>query len=209
MNRKSVDARGELCPKPLIMTKKALKNFDGELEILLDNDTAFENVQRYLGDNGRVFSTAKDGAVFSILVNSDGASEEMSSPEAYCPVPAAFDAAALNTVRPHVIAFKNDKMGEGDDELGRILVQGFCNTIKETEPLPSTLVFYNSGVKLAASGSPVLPALKELEALGVKILVCGTCTDYFNLKERISVGVISNMYDILGSLTAAGHVIFP
>ena len=69
----------------------------------------------------------------------------------------------------------------GDDDVGRILIQGFCNTIKEADPLPGTLVFYNSGVKLAAEGSSVLPALKSLEESGIKLLLCGTCADYFRI----------------------------
>jgi selenium metabolism protein YedF len=207
MGKKTIDARGELCPKPLIMTKKALKNFEGDLSILLDNQTAFENVKRFLTDNGKVFSSAENGDNYTIGVTADGSTAEMTAAEDYCLVPAAVSAPGKKA--GHVICFKSDLMGEGDDALGRILIQGFCNTIKEAEPHPSTIVFYNSGVKLVMNGSPVLPAVKELEQEGIKILVCGTCADYYEIKEQIGAGIISNMYDITTALTSAGHVITP
>ncbi len=208
MESKSVDARGELCPKPLIMTKKALKGFSGELTVLLDNDTAYENVQRFLSDNGKSFSANKNNGEYMIRVNADGTPAENTRAEDYCPVPVnpSRDSSAQAS---YVIAFSSDRMGTGDDDLGRILIQGFCNTIKEADPLPGTLVFYNSGVKLAAEGSSVLPALKSLEESGIKLLVCGTCADYFEIKDRIGAGIISNMYDIMSAMTGAGHIIKP
>lgn len=212
MTKKIVNARGELCPKPLIMTKKALSGFEGELKVLIDNNTAFMNVQRFLTDNGKTFTTAVDGDEFLIFVNSDGSTEGMNEAEDYCSLPVAksIPSSSLSDKgSKSVIAFRSDKMGEGDDALGSILIQGFCNTIKEIEPLPSALIFYNSGVKLATDGSPVLPALKELEEDGMKILVCGTCTSFFELNDSISVGIISNMYDIMDCLAKAGSMISP
>lgn len=207
MQKKTVDARGELCPKPLIMTKKALKDFEGTISVLLDNETAFENVKRFLSDNGKTFSSTVDGEIFNLTVNSDGSREEMTAAEDYCLIPAA--PVQPNNKNGHVICFKSDLMGDGDEALGRILIQGFCNTIKEAEPLPAGLVFYNSGIKLACKDSPVLPALKELEQMGIKILVCGTCADFYEIKDQIGVGIISNMYDITSTLTTAGHVVNP
>ena len=210
MSKQSIDARGELCPKPLIMTKKALKNFTGELTILLDNVTSFENVQRFLADNAKEFTTEAEGGEFSIFVNSDGSPAEMSAAENYCPVTAVFTPPQETAAkRPYVIAFRSDKMGEGDDTLGSLLIQSLCNTIKDAEPRPSALVFYNSGVKLTAESSPALPALKNLEEGGMKMLICGTCVDYFDIKKKIGAGTISNMYDILDCMASAGHVITP
>ena len=203
-----MDARGELCPKPLIMTKKALKGFNGELTVLLDNETAFENVQRFLSDNGKEFTTENKNGEYAIRVNSDGTPAENTAAEDYCPLPTATINAGAKPA-PYVIAFASDRMGIGDDDLGKILIQGFCNTIKEADPLPGSLVFYNSGIKLAVEGSTVLPALKELEGMGIKILVCGTCADYFSLKDKVGAGIISNMYDIIDCLTTAGHVVKP
>lgn len=109
----------------------------------------------------------------------------------------------------NIICLKSDKMGSGSDELGEILLQAFCNTIKEVSPLPTKIICYNSGVKLMADDSPVLSSLKELEAMGVQILGCGTCINYFELQDKISVGIVSNMYDTVESLTNASKVICP
>jgi len=100
-------------------------------------------------------------------------------------------------------------MGEGSQELGRLLLQGFVNAIGEVEPKPSTIVMYNDGVKLAAVGSPVLEGLRALEQGGVEVLVCGTCVEYYGIKGNIGVGTISNMFAILERLSRAGHVVQP
>ena len=108
-----------------------------------------------------------------------------------------------------MVCITGETMGRGDEALGAILMKGFVNTIKEIEPLPRRIVFYNGGVKLAIEGSPVLPALKELESRGVELLICGTCADFYTVKEKVAVGRISNMYDILGALTGASKVVCP
>ena len=197
-----VDARGELCPKPLIMTKKALKECrDGQpMRILIDNETSKNNVVRFLTDNGFKTEIHENGNVYSLLLH--GATGELSQPDAqsYCTTASSV---------PHTIVIKSDRMGTGDDELGQILLKACINTIGEVEPLPGSIVFYNSGVFMATDDSPVVDALRELEKKGVTVLVCGTCADYFKLKERISIGTISNMYTILETITAAGKIIEP
>jgi len=197
-----VDARGQLCPKPLIMTKKALKELPpGQgLTILLDNETAKDNVCRFLQDNGAEATCTEADDTFTIRVAKIPGEMPHAQVEDYCRVPAA---------KPHVIAIKNDKMGFGADELGHILIKAFVNTIVEASPLPGAVVMYNNGIHLAVEGSPLIDSLKELESRGVKILVCGTCLDYYGKKEQLRVGTVSNMYDIMETLTAAGHVIAP
>jgi selenium metabolism protein YedF len=199
-----VDARGEVCPKPLIMTKKQLNEtgVDGKFVVLIDNETSKENVERFLGDNRILFQTSREGNVFSVEVTKSQAELCHPAAEDYC-IPAARPAAG------HVYCFTGDQMGTGPADLGRILIQGCINTIKELEPLPAALVFYNSGVTLTVDGSPVLEALQNLEESGIKILVCGTCANFFQVKEQIKVGIISNMYAILETLSQAGHVIYP
>ena len=99
-------------------------------------------------------------------------------------------------------------MGHGNDELGAVLMKAFIHTAKELEVGPDVMVFYNTGVKLAAEGSDVLDDLKELEKKGVRILVCGTCVNYFNLTGKVA-GVVSNMYDIAGTLSQSGRTVRP
>jgi len=202
MENRIVDARGQLCPKPLILTRKALKESDEGFSVLIDNRTSWENVSRFLTDNEIPYSSAEEGGEYRLSVSpAGGQAVEYPDAAAWCPVPAPESG--------YVISFARDRMGEGPEELGRILIQGFCNTIREMQPLPRAMVFYNSGIMLARDGSPVLESLKELEAGGVKILVCGTCSDYFDIKSQIRVGTISNMYDIMETLTGAGRIVSP
>lgn len=202
MNEHIVDARGELCPKPLILTKCALKECEeGQpVKILIDNETSKTNVMRFLTDNGYSPECIETDGVFTLSLF--GASTELSHPDAarYC---------STGVQAPHVIAVKSNRMGEGEKELGELLIKAFISTITEVSPLPGTIVFYNSGIFLACNDSPVIDALKQLETQGVTILVCGTCADYYNKKAEISIGTISNMYTILETLTAAGNVIEP
>jgi len=107
-----------------------------------------------------------------------------------------------------VVVFSSDRMGDGDPELGAILMRAFCQTIVQVEA-PQKLLFYNRGVLLTLNDSPVLSELKGLEEMGVGLLVCGTCLDYFKVRDRLAVGQVSNMYSILESQMQAGRIIKP
>jgi selenium metabolism protein YedF len=98
-------------------------------------------------------------------------------------------------------------MGKGDDELGNILIRGFLHTLSEISPRPDVLIFFNAGVKLTTVGSDVLEDLQALEGEGIKILVCGTCLDFFGIKDKLQAGIISNMYDIAEAMLSAGRVV--
>jgi selenium metabolism protein YedF len=200
-----VDARGQLCPRPLILTKKALNDqtVKNEFILLIDNETAKENVERFLQDNTVRFQTTKKDDHFQIRISKRGALVT-SDVEAYCAVEPEKKKAGYN-----LICIKNDKMGFGNDDLGAILLKAFVNTIKEVTPLPRTIVFYNSGVMLTTATSALRAPLKELESLGVELLICGTCADFYKIKDQIGVGRISNMYDIASSLANAASIIYP
>jgi selenium metabolism protein YedF len=98
-------------------------------------------------------------------------------------------------------------MGRGDAELGHILIRGFFHTLGEVEPLPDTIIFFNSGVKLVVEDSPVLEDLQNLCGRGIEILACGTCLGHYDLKDKIAVGEVSNMYTIAETMLGAGKVI--
>jgi len=106
-----------------------------------------------------------------------------------------------------VVLIDGATVGRGDELLGSVLMKSFLHTLKEIEPRPSRLILLNAGVKLASEGSDLVALLKELEALGIEILSCGTCLDFFKLKEKLSVGKVTNMYDIVSSLVAATNVL--
>ena len=100
-------------------------------------------------------------------------------------------------------------MGHGNDELGAILMKSFIHTAIDLEHGPDVMILYNTGVKLATPDSGVVDDLKALEAKGVKILVCGTCVNFFELGGKIAAGIVSNMYDIAGALSTAGRIVKP
>jgi len=202
MSETIVDARGHPCPKPVIMSKKALGELSPgeEMTVLIDNEISKQNVCRFLQENGADATCTEADGLFTVRVKKTHSEMPSPSVEDYCKVP---------VTKAHVIAIKNDKMGFGSDELGQILIKAFVNTIREAAPLPGAIVFYNQGVHLAIEGSSLIDSLKELESRGVKILVCGTCLDYYGKKDQLRVGTASNMYDILEALTTAGHVVAP
>jgi selenium metabolism protein YedF len=102
-----------------------------------------------------------------------------------------------------VIAVNSDKMGQGNEELGAILMKNFLAKLISAEVKPKMMVLYNSAVKLAAKGSPVLESLHSLENLGVEIICCGTCVNFYGLADQMEVGRITNMPEIVKVLTEA------
>lgn len=113
----------------------------------------------------------------------------------------------IEAERPLVVAISSDRMGRGDDRLGEVLIRSFLHTLGEVAPLPDTIIFLNSGVKLAVAGSPALEDLACLQTRGVKILLCGTCLGHFELKDKVAAGEISNMYVISETLLKAAKVV--
>lgn len=101
----------------------------------------------------------------------------------------------------------SDSIGQGSDELGKILMKAFFPTLLETDPRPGKMVFMNSGVKLAVAGSDVLESLRTLEKQGTEMLVCGTCLDYFGVKDTLGAGRVSNMFEIAETFMNARSVV--
>jgi len=110
--------------------------------------------------------------------------------------------------RPLVLVVSADVMGRGEAELGGILIRSFFHALGEAETRPQTLVFYNTGVKLACEGSLILADLRALQDEGIDMLVCGTCLGYLDIKEKLAVGHVSNMYTIAETVLNAGKVVY-
>ena len=188
-----VNAVGEVCPKPVIMTKKALKEIEsGVVEVSVDNVTSKENVEKMAKEMGHTFETREEGNIFVITITKSGEKQENSSKEENI-----------------VISIGSDKMGEGEDELGKILIKGFIYALTEAETLPKTVLLYNKGVLLASTFEDTVKDLKVLEERGVEILSCGTCANFYHVQEQIKVGTLTNMYTILERQMKATKVIKP
>lgn len=187
--RKTVDAKGESCPKPVIMTKKQLDNVEvNEIITIVDNEVAKENVSKLVRSMGYEFSVETREEDYYIHIDKGNVIRE------------SFEKKDLDDLKNMVIGFSTDIMGSGDKKLGEILMKSFIYTVSETRPYPKTLVFYNTGVNLTCKGSKVLDDLNKLEEAGVEVISCGTCLDFLNLKDDLEIGSISNMYTIYEKL---------
>ena len=197
-----VNAIGDNCPIPVIKTKKAMQEETGAetIEVLVDNEIAVQNVTKMASSAGASVSSEKIAEKefkLTIQVNGAVAGEDTK-------------VTCIPDQRGNlVIAFDSDRMGSGNDELGKVLIKGFIFAVTQLEQLPKTMLFYNGGATLTAEGSDSLEDLKSLEAQGVEILTCGTCLNYYGLTEKLQVGSVTNMYTIVEKLTEADKVVKP
>lgn len=200
---KTIDTRGLLCPAPLIHTKKAIKAAqEGEkFEVLLDNETACQNVMAYLKELGINTDVVLNEDIQHIRFTVSEKIDESVNAESFCKTP--------GQTNNFVVVLKSELMGEGDPELGALLMRAFINSLKEADQLPSSIILYNSGVKMAIEGSDTAASLAEMENKGVTIVCCGTCVDFYELKSVIKIGTISNMFRITQLTSQAGHIIYP
>ncbi|HUX75893.1 MAG TPA: sulfurtransferase-like selenium metabolism protein YedF [Anaerolineae bacterium] len=194
---KIVDARGLPCPQPVILTRKALQE-DEMVTTIVDNETAQKNVTRMAEKAGAtVRAERRDDGIYLHVAGAEAPQEE-----------AVLQARRAPAGGPLVLVVPGEFMGRGEHaELGHVLIRGFFHTLGEVEPLPDTIIFFNSGVKLVVEGSPVLEDLQDLCTRGVEVLACGTCLGYYGLKEQVAVGEVSNMYSIAETMLGAGRVV--
>lgn len=201
-----VDTKGQPCPAPLIAAKKALRETpEGESFILLtDNQTSFDNLSRFLKDNNGDFQVSKDGEVWTLTITriTGGLSEVRA--EDYC-APSVVHFEKGN----YIVVVSSDKMGEGDEELGHLLMANFIKAIKDLDKLPLKILFYNKGVMLATHNSSAIDHLKDLEKMGVELLLCSTCVNHYSLAEKFGAGTLSNMYTIAEVMTSGVNIIKP
>jgi selenium metabolism protein YedF len=192
-----VDARGKTCPQPVIMTKKEIDLGENSITTIVDNETAKQNIIK-LG--------TKLNYSFSELSKEDGIYITLNKGETIEKVDYVSPDIELSKSNKGFV-FGTDVLGSGSDKLGKMLMKGFIYTITETKPYPNFIVFLNSGVKLTTEGSESLDDLKKLEGEGVKIVSCGTCLDFFEIKTKLAVGQVSNMYDIVEIITNSDNAV--
>ena len=198
----TVNAMVDNCPIPVIKTKKAMAALTGPetIEVLVDNEIAVQNVTKMASSSGGKVTSEKLGdAEYKVTIEMEGA-PAADGAEAVC-APDARD----NTV----VVVSSDRMGSGNDELGKVLIKGFIFAVTQLDTLPKTMLFYNGGATLTTEGSDSLEDLKSLEAQGVEIMTCGTCLDYYGLKDKLAVGTVTNMYSIVETMAKAGRIVRP
>lgn len=187
---KTVDARGIPCPKPLILTKTAITNaaINEEIEVLIDDEVAFHNITDFLKNNGITYTN--EGKNFKIIKNKDLSSNDTNKEKSSGPVIAVID---------------KKVMGQGNDELGELLLKAFLGALKDANPKPEALYCYNGGVYLGVE-EPYKTLLQELRDAGIKIFFCGTCVKFYELNE-IKVEEQTNMLGIIEAMANASAVI--
>jgi selenium metabolism protein YedF len=186
-----IDTSGQQCPAPLIATKRALKDArtGDSFKVITDNQTAFNNISRFLKDNKTEFSYEESNGIWTLTITKQTTELINADAKEYC-----------STEIPHlskgdfIIAFTSDKMGDGDEELGHLLMINFVKAIKELDVLPRKIVFYN---------------FKEIDKMGVTFLFCATCAKYYSLEEKIKIGTLSNMFEIAQVMSSAGNIVRP
>ncbi|MFW6332981.1 MAG: sulfurtransferase-like selenium metabolism protein YedF [Thermodesulfobacteriota bacterium] len=198
---KEIDARGLACPAPVLQTNAVLQDESPDrIRVVLDNPASQQNVQRFLESRGFRTLLEQKGADYRVVGTCGGT--ETSTPS----VPAA-EAKMQTETKKIMVLCATDRIGFGDDELGLKLMVNFVRTLKEMGTELWRLVLVNNGVKLAIEGSEVLEDLQVYEKEGLKILVCGTCLDHFNLLEKKRVGETTNMLDIVTAMQVADKVV--
>ena len=198
---KILDCRGLACPQPVIKTKETLEGMPGGiLQVMVDNEAASINVWRFAESQGhRVQVDPKDGDYIIEIKK-----EEKVKPANETPI-----VCSTTQERTMVVYISSEGMGKGDEKLGQILMTAYLDTLSQFAKNISHLIFVNAGVKLAVEGSPVLEQIEGLKSIGVEVLSCGTCLNFFGLLEKLRVGSVTNMMVILETLSGAGKILSP
>ena len=209
MKEIKVDAMGDQCPIPVIKTKKALGEIKETtlVEVHVDNEIAVQNLSKMAKQKNLEYTCEKieyQHYIIKIKAELQNSETEQTKVEEETKE-VCYPDKKTNTV----VVLSSNKMGEGSEELGQILMKGFIYALTELDDLPSTILLYNSGVKLSTEGSNSINDLKTLQAQGVEILSCGTCLNYYELTEKLEVGEVTNMYFILEKMSQADKIIRP
>ena len=231
-----VNAMGDACPIPVIKTKNAIREMNGagQVEVLVDNEIAVQNLTKMAKQKGyqcqsekisddeyKVMITVPEGnksaaADQDAAMNAarEGAAHESEGVAGTAGETAGEDAGQTACLpdsrkKKKIVVLRSGKMGEGNDELGAVLMKGFIYALTELDNLPETILLYNGGASLSCEGSDSLEDLKTLEAQGVEIMTCGTCLNYYGLSDKLAVGTVTNMYAIAEKMSEADTIICP
>ena len=209
MEKKIVDARGLACPLPVVNAKKAAEELHtGDvLTVLVDNEIAVQNLQKFAKQKG--FSATgekKAEKEFEVTINvvSDAAVQAVAE-EAEEEIVCAVDSRKNGMV----VVLSANVMGTGDEKLGTSLMKAFVFAVTKQDQLPETIVCYNTGAYLTCEGADTLEDMKALEAEGVNVLTCGTCLDFYGIKDKLAVGTVTNMYEIVEVMEKAKNIVRP
>ena len=193
---KTIDCRGQQCPQPVIQTRKTMVSEpEKKLLVLVDDKVCEENVSRLATTMGYRITVSKTDNSIQLELE-----------------PGEKPAKASESAKPNgptIVFIGSDQMGNGEPKLGQILMKNFIFTLTEADVIPDAIYFVNTGVKLTIGGSDVLEPLEQLANQGVDIASCGLCLEYFDAKDSLAVGRISNMLELINALEGAGNIVQP
>ena len=200
-----IDCKGMACPLPVVNAKKAAEELHAGdvLTVLVDNEIAVQNLTRFGEHKGFAVSAEKKGEkeYAVIMTVSNTVVAETKEEEVACVVD--------SRRKGMLVVLSANTMGTGDSKLGTSLMKAFVFALTKQDQLPDTILCYNTGAYLTCEGADTLEDMKLLESEGVTILTCGTCLDFYGLKEKLAVGGATNMYDIVERMENAAQIIKP
>jgi selenium metabolism protein yedF len=202
-----VNAIGDACPIPVVKTKNAIRELGGSgvVEVIVDNEIAVQNLLKMAKQKEYEASfEKKSNTEYIVTINVNGG--EVSDAKPVTKSTAKSDEIKLKET---IVVIDSDKMGEGDEEFSKTLLKGFIYALSSQDIPPAKILFYNTGVRLTTEVSASIEDLKVLEKAGAKIYSCGACLNNYGLSEKLSVGEVTNMYDIVSYLMEADLVIRP
>ena len=208
----TIDVKGKKCPEPLIITKRAIKKAQvgDSFAILLDNEVATCNLEEFLHE--MKISTSREDNGDSSLISFTIGAEPIKVPNVseFCAIPSPSN--SNDQKGDYIVVLSSEGMGkdlDNSNSLGKMLMIGYLNSLAEQDLLPQKVILYNSGVLLASANADTIGSMKKLSESGVDIILCGVCVDYYDIKEKIEVGRISNMFEITRLTSTTGHVVYP
>lgn len=192
----TLDCRQHKCPYPVVEIRKLIRAQPGApVQVLVGDTIARDNISRLASTLGYGVAISDTEGGFALnLTKTTGAPSETGG---------------VAIAGKTVAFFTADTLGQGDDELGRILLRNFIMTLSELDQAPDMAFFVNSAVKLTCAGSETLEALDKLACMGTDIASCGLCLDFFGIKDKLVAGRPTNMLDIVDNLSRAGRIIRP
>lgn len=203
---KKIDCRGMACPLPVVNAKKAAEELSAGdvLTVLVDNEIAVQNLTRFGEHKGfTVTAEKKSDREYAVIMNITGEAVQQTKQEEAV-------ACEMDSRRKGMlVVLSANTMGTGDPKLGTSLMKAFVFALTKQDQLPDTILCYNTGAYLTCEGADTLEDLKLLESEGVTVLTCGTCLDFYGLKEKLAVGGATNMYDIVERMENAAQIIKP
>lgn len=173
-----IDARGLGCPKPVMLANEALSKItEGEVVIIVDNEASMKNIVRFAEKSGYYSETSQENNHWRVTIVKGFK----------CETPLKVSEELKDTSKELFLIIATDTMGK-DEELGKILMKAYLETMLAYKQLPNTIFFMNTGIRLTTIDDTIIPIIKEIEKLGVEIFTCGTCLKYFNLESELKVG---------------------